>query len=81
MNKYYLSEDIAGKEVIDESEAKKVGTIRDIAFTMDGKVAFIVEAEDKKGELMELFLPFEKIVRVGDVVIIKSIKDLEKPTQ
>jgi sporulation protein YlmC with PRC-barrel domain len=81
MSRYYLSEEITGKEVIEESEAKKIGVIRDIAFTLDGKVAFIVETPDKKGELMELFLPFDKIIRVGDVVIIKSIKDLEKPTQ
>ncbi|MGC8849488.1 MAG: PRC-barrel domain-containing protein [Candidatus Bathyarchaeia archaeon] len=81
MSRYYLSEEITGKEVIEESEAKKIGVVRDIAFTMDGKVAFIVEAEDKKGEPMELFLPFDKIIRVGDVVIIKSAKDLEKPSQ
>ena len=81
MAKYYLSEDITGKEVIEELEAKKIGTIKDMAFTLDGKVAFIVETEGKKGELIELFLPFEKIIKVGDVVIIKSIKDLEKATE
>jgi len=79
--KYYLSEDITGKEVIEELEAKRIGTIKDIAFTMEGKVAFIVETESKKGEPIEVFLPFEKIIKVGDVVIIKSTKDLERATE
>lgn len=81
MTKYYLSEDITGKEVIEELEAKRIGTVKDMAFTLDGKVAFIVETEGKKGEPIELFLPFDKIIKVGDVVIIKSIKDLEKATE
>ena len=75
--KYNLSEDVSGKEVVEEGEAKKVGTISEIAFSLDGKVAFVVEMETEKGDLIEAFLPFDKIIKIGDVVLIKSIKDLE----
>ena len=75
--KYNLSEDIAGREVIEEGEAKKVGTVSEIAFTLDGKVAFVIEIEKDEGDLEEAFLPFDKIIKIGDVVLIKSVSDLE----
>jgi sporulation protein YlmC with PRC-barrel domain len=74
--KYHRREELSGKEVI-ESDAKKVGIIRDLAFTMDGKVVLAIETEMEDGELRERFLSFSKIIKIGDVVLIKSINDLE----
>lgn len=79
MKKYYTREEIGGKEVI-ESEAKKVGVVRDMAFSMEGKVVLILDKFGKKGELEEAFLPFDKILKVGDVILIKSASDLEAPS-
>ena len=76
MIKYYRREDVAGKEVV-ESEAKKVGIIRDLAFDLKGKLAFSVEVEMKTGELRESFLAFENIIKIGDIIMIKSSTDLE----
>ena len=76
MAKYRRHEELTGKEVI-ESEAKRVGVIRDLAFTLEGKLALVVETETKSGELREAFLPFNKIIKIGDVVLIKSLDDLE----
>ena len=65
-----------GKEVI-EADARKVGTVKDLAYSMDGKVALIVEHSLDKGKIQEGFLSFDKIEKVGDVVLVKSIQDLE----
>ncbi|MEM3488063.1 MAG: PRC-barrel domain-containing protein [Candidatus Bathyarchaeia archaeon] len=73
--KYYRREEIVGKEII-EAEARKVGTIKDLAFTSNGKVVFVIEKAFKKG-IQEAFLPFEKIEKIGDVVLIKSAEDIE----
>ncbi len=76
MVKYHLREEIIDKEVI-ELEAKKVGIIKDLAFTLDGELVLIVETETTKGELKETFLPFKKIIKIADVVLVKSKEDLE----
>jgi sporulation protein YlmC with PRC-barrel domain len=65
-----------GKEVI-ESEAKKVGVVKDLAYSLDGKVALIVEQTMDKGKIQEGFLSFDKIEKVGDVVLVKSVQDLD----
>ena len=54
-----------------------MGIIKDLAFTLEGELVFIVETENKKGELAEAFLSFNKIVKIGDVVLIKTKADLE----
>jgi sporulation protein YlmC with PRC-barrel domain len=74
--KYHLREEIIDKEVI-ELEAKKVGIIKDLAFTLDGELVLIVETETNKGELKETFLSFKKIIKIADVVLVKSKEDLE----
>lgn len=76
MAKYHRREELTGKEVI-EAEAKKVGVIRDLAYTPDGKLALVIERENEKGELIESFLSFDKITKIGDVVLIRSMDDLE----
>jgi sporulation protein YlmC with PRC-barrel domain len=74
--KYHRREELIDKEVI-ESEAKRAGFIRDLAYTPEGKIALVVERETNKGELRETFLSFNKILKIGDVVLIKSADDLE----
>jgi sporulation protein YlmC with PRC-barrel domain len=60
-------EELVGKEIIN-SDAKKIGTAKDLAWTNDGQLALIVEVSDDE----EAFLPFEEIERVGDVVFVKA---------
>ncbi|MBS7655300.1 PRC-barrel domain-containing protein [Candidatus Bathyarchaeota archaeon] len=74
--KYYSREDVVGKEVI-EAEAKKLGVVKDLAFSTEGKAALILDRVDEKGELQEAILPFDKILKIGDVILIKSASDLE----
>jgi len=74
--KYHRREEIAGKEVI-ESEAKKVGTVKDVGYSLDGKAALIVEQTMDKGRIQEGYLSFDKIEKIGDVVLVKSVEDLE----
>jgi len=59
-------EELIGKELID-GDAKRVGTAKDLAWTEDGRLALIVELSDEE----EVFLPFEEIERIGDVVFVK----------
>jgi sporulation protein YlmC with PRC-barrel domain len=72
MLKWRRREEIVGKEAID-SEAKKAGVTKDLAWSTEGKLALILEKD--KGE--EYFLPFDEIEKIGDVVFIKSPAALE----
>lgn len=76
MVKYHRRDEAVGKEVI-ESDAKKVGVIKDLAYTSDGKTAFVVDLPPEKGSIREGFLLFEKISKMKDVILIKSINELE----
>ena len=76
MPKYHRRDEISGKEVI-ESDAKKVGTVKDLAYSLDGKAALIVEQTIEKGRIQEGFLSFDKIEKIGDVVLVKSVQDLD----
>lgn len=76
MAKFHRREEIIGKDVI-ESDAKRVGTVKDLAYSLDGKVALIVEQTIEKGRVQEGFLSFDKIDKIGDVVLVKSVQDLE----
>lgn len=79
MTRYHRRDEVAGKDVI-ESEAKKVGVVKDLAYTSDGKAALVVELPPEKGALREGFLLFDKISKIGDVVLIKSVNDVEVVT-
>jgi len=61
-----------GKEVID-SDAKRVGTSKDLAWSIDGGLALVIESSDEE----EALLPFEEIERIGDVVFVKSKTTLQ----
>jgi len=72
MVKWRRREEIAGKEIID-GEAKKVGTVKDLAWSSDGKLAVIVETGGEE----ESYLPFDQVEKIGDVVFIKAPSSLE----
>mgnify|MGYP001152890140 CR=1 FL=1 len=72
MVKYYRREQVVAKEVID-SGAKKIGVVKDLAYSRDGKMALVVERNDGK----EAFLSFDKTEKIADVVIIKSAEALD----
>jgi len=65
-------EELVGKEIIN-SDAKKVGIAKDLAWTNDGQLALIIEMSDEE----EAFLPFEEIETVGDVVFVKAKSALQ----
>jgi len=65
-------EEIVGKEVID-SDAKKIGVAKDLAWSNDGKLALIVESSDED----EAYLTFGEIERIGDVVFVRAKSALE----
>ena len=60
-------EEVIGKDVVD-SEAKKLGVTKDFAWSSDGRLALVIEA----GEEEELFLSFDDIEKIGDVVFVKA---------
>lgn len=65
-------EDVIGKEVID-SDARKIGLAKDLAWSTDGKLALVIEMSDEE----EAFLPFNEIERIGDVVFVTAKTALE----
>ena len=60
-------EEVIGKEVID-GDAKKLGVTKDLAWSEDGRLAFLIEQSEED----EFFLPFDDIERIGDVVFVKA---------
>jgi sporulation protein YlmC with PRC-barrel domain/ribosomal protein L40E len=56
-----------GKDVID-ADAKKLGVTKDLAWSDDGRLAFVIEFDDEE----ESFLSFNDIERIGDVVFVKA---------
>jgi sporulation protein YlmC with PRC-barrel domain len=70
--KWHRREELNGKEVID-SAAKKVGTIKDLAWSNEGKLAIVVDT----GKEEESYLPFDQVEKVGDVVFIRASSSLE----
>jgi sporulation protein YlmC with PRC-barrel domain len=76
--KYHKREEIVKKEVI-ESGAKKIGFVKDLAFTLDGKLILVIETITEKGYAREGFLSFNKIEKIGDVILVKSFNDLDIP--
>ncbi len=72
LGRWRRREEVAGKEIIDD-EAKKVGTVKDLAWSDEGKLAIIVET----GREEESYLPFDQVEKIGDVVFIKASNSLE----
>jgi sporulation protein YlmC with PRC-barrel domain len=70
--KWRRREEIIEKEIID-GEAKKIGTVKDLAWSNEGKLAIVVE----RGREEESFLAFDQVEKIGDVVFIKGSISLE----
>jgi sporulation protein YlmC with PRC-barrel domain len=66
MSKFLKREKVLGKEVIDE-EGMKIGIVKDLAFSVDGKIAFVVEKPNKR----EVKFDIESINKIGDVILVK----------
>ena len=60
-------EELIGKELVN-GDAKKIGIAKDLAWAGDGKLALVVELPNED----EVFLPFEEIEKIGDVVFVKQ---------
>lgn len=71
LGRWRRREEVAGKEIID-GEAKKVGNVKDLAWSDEGKLAIIVET----GREEESYLPFDQVEKIGDVVFIKASSSL-----
>ncbi|OFX16998.1 hypothetical protein A3K71_04830 [archaeon RBG_16_50_20] len=72
MAQWRRREEVIGKEVID-SDARKIGSAKDLAWSNDGSLALVIELSDEE----EAFLPFDEIERIGDVVFVKAKSALE----
>jgi sporulation protein YlmC with PRC-barrel domain len=70
--KWHRREEVVGKEIID-GEAKKIGTVKDLAWSNDGKLAIVVE----RGMEEESYLPFDQVDKIGDVVFVEGSTSLE----
>ena len=70
--KWHRREEVAGKEIIDDA-AKKIGIVKDLAWSNEGKLAIVVE----RGREEESYLPFDQVEKIGDVVFIKGSTSLE----
>ena len=66
-------EDILGKPVVGQ-DAKIVGTVKDLAVSVDGKVALQVEKKDASpgSESSDIFVRSDEILAVGDFVLLRS---------
>ena len=66
---YLRREDIIGKSVV-ATDAVILGTVRDIAVSLDGKAALQVATKDGNNS-GELFVGSDEIQALGDVVLLK----------
>lgn len=60
-------DELMGKDVYDFN-ARKVGTVADIAFSEDAKPVLVLAKPDKTEEMM----PLEMVDRFGDIVLLKA---------
>ncbi|MEM2530673.1 MAG: PRC-barrel domain-containing protein, partial [Candidatus Bathyarchaeia archaeon] len=70
--KWHRREELSGKEVIDH-EAKRIGIVKDLAYSTDGKLALLIQGEG--GD--EGFLPFGSVEKIGDVIFVKPQANIE----
>jgi len=72
LGKWRRREEVIGKDVID-GEAKKIGVTKDIAWSEEGTLAFLIETADEQDFLLE----FEDVERIGDVIFVKPKTSLQ----
>jgi sporulation protein YlmC with PRC-barrel domain len=65
LDAYFKREDVLGKVVID-SEGKRSGSVKDVAFSVGGEIALLVEGEEE-----EVVVPLDRVSAIGDFVLLK----------
>ena len=70
--------DLQDKDVIDLKSGVKVGNIIDIKVNLDGTIASLILEKKRFSKLFstndEIDIPFDKIVKIGeDVILIKDV--------
>jgi len=65
-SKYYVKEELIGKEIFD-SRARRVGLVKDIAYSKEGKVAIVTDKQQTQP-----IIPFDFVDQIGDIIILKS---------
>ena len=68
--------EVLGKKAV-ASDAGAVGLIRDLAYSSDGRGAFVIDLPPKEGVSRQGFFPLDSIKMVASVVLFRSINDLE----
>jgi sporulation protein YlmC with PRC-barrel domain len=66
-SKPFRKEEIAGKTVIDSS-GRNTGKVKDLTFTLDGKITLIVEKTDGSEEQ----IPLSRVLGVSDNVVVRE---------
>jgi sporulation protein YlmC with PRC-barrel domain len=66
--KYYKREDVMGKKVVNQ-DALEVGSVKDTAFDIDGKLHLIVTKKDSEEED---FVSINDIKAFGDYILLKA---------
>jgi len=70
--RFYRREELIGKQVIG-GDARVVGTVDDIAYDTEGRVAIVVGGKGPSGKKEgEKFISVNQIASLGDVVLLKS---------
>jgi len=59
------------------SEAKEAGTVKDLVWWKDGKLAFVVE----RGREREAYQWFERVEKIGDEIFFKALVSLASATE
>ena len=66
--KFYKREDLIGKTVINQ-DANEVGTVKDTAFDVEGKMALIISKKDSQEEE---YISINDIRSMNDVILLKE---------
>lgn len=67
-------EDVIDKEVFD-LKGKRVGSVKDIAFTPSGKMGLVISKPDKSEEVISM----DNISSMGDIIVLRAPAALETP--
>lgn len=72
MVRWRRREEVVGKDVID-ADAKKIGATKDLAWSDEGAFALVIEVAEEE----EVFLPFDDVEKIGDVIFVKAKASLQ----
>jgi sporulation protein YlmC with PRC-barrel domain len=73
-DKFYKREDLIGKLVVDQ-DARVLGEVEDLAITENSEVGISVKSEEGEEEMLKL----DRIKKIGDVVLLTSEKEADRP--